>query len=190
MIVQICPKWLCIYGFVNKFWTGRIFERLRTVCGGSNLSTVLLLWGIYIKKGISLVRICLQTRNARNASTKFRKTSESENSPNPLWRIGAGEISRNLPFSRFSSSGSKLTCHHVMCVRFRCKTVCGQFRCTQILQRVDYPLGDDGSCTWPLSAGAQRHACKRNYVIIYWLYHVLLTIQQVHCSKYRFHRYI
>ena len=31
-----------------------------------------------------------------------------------------GEISRNLPFSRFSSSGSKLTCHHVMCVRFRC----------------------------------------------------------------------
>ena len=23
-----------------------------------------------------------------------------------------GEISRNLPFSRFSSSGSKLTCHH------------------------------------------------------------------------------
>jgi len=31
-----------------------------------------------------------------------------------------GEISRNLPFSRFSSFGSKLTCHHVMCVRFRC----------------------------------------------------------------------
>ena len=24
----------------------------------------------------------------------------------------------------------------MMCVRFRCKTVCGQFRCTQILQRV------------------------------------------------------
>ena len=35
----------------------------------------------------------------------------------------------------------------VTCVRFRCKTVCGQFRCTRILQRVDEPLGDDGSCT-------------------------------------------
>ena len=76
VVVQICPKCRCIYGFVNKFWTGRIFERLWNVCGGSNLSTVLLLWGIYIKKCISLVRICLQTRNARNASTKFRKTSE------------------------------------------------------------------------------------------------------------------
>ena len=78
VVVQICPKCLCIYGFVNKFWTGRIFERLQKVCGGSNLSTVLLLWGIYIKKCISLVRICLQTRNARNASTKFRKTLESK----------------------------------------------------------------------------------------------------------------
>ena len=181
MIVQICPKCLCIYGFVNKFWTGRIFERLRKLCGGSNLSTVLALWGIYIKKCISPVRIRLRVKKPRNASTKFRKKCRVEKT---------GEISRNLPFSRFSSLGSKLTCHHVMCVRFRCKTVCGQFRCTQILQRVDYPLGDDGSCTWPLSAGAQRHACKRNYVIIYWLYHVLLTIQQVHCSKYRFHRYI
>ena len=63
VVVQICPKCLCIYGFVNKFWTGRIFERLQKVCGGSNLSTVLLLRGIYIKKCISLVRICLQTRN-------------------------------------------------------------------------------------------------------------------------------
>ena len=32
----------------------------------------------------------------------------------------------------------------VMCVRFRCKAVCGQFRCTLILQRADLPLGDDG----------------------------------------------
>ena len=39
MVVQICPKCLCIYGIVNKFRTGRIFERLRKVCGGSNLST-------------------------------------------------------------------------------------------------------------------------------------------------------
>ena len=49
------------------------------VFDSSNLSTVLLLWGIYIKKCISPVRICRGTRNARNASTKFRKTSESKN---------------------------------------------------------------------------------------------------------------
>ena len=35
------------------------------MCGGSNLSTDLLLWGIYIKKCISPVRICLQTRLPR-----------------------------------------------------------------------------------------------------------------------------
>ena len=124
MVVQICQKCLCIYGFVNNFWMGRIFERPRKVCGGSNLSTDLLLWGIYIKKCISPVRIRLRVKKPRNASTKFRKTSESENSPNPLWRIGAGEISRNLPFSRFSSSGSKLTCHHVSIRRFRCVRSC------------------------------------------------------------------
>ena len=56
----------------------RAFTERPYGCGGSNLSTDLLLWGIYIKKCISLVRICLQTRNARNASTKFRKTSESK----------------------------------------------------------------------------------------------------------------
>ena len=35
------------------------------MCGGSNLSTVLLLWGIYIKKCISSVRIRLQTQLLR-----------------------------------------------------------------------------------------------------------------------------
>ena len=63
------------------------------MCGGSNLSTVLLLWGIYIKKCISPVRICPQTRNARNASTKFRKTSESKKAEKSL------EISVFLLFS-------------------------------------------------------------------------------------------
>ena len=63
------------------------------MCGGSNLSTDLLLWGIYIKKYISLVRICLQTRNARNASTKFRKTLESKKAEKSL------EISAFLVFS-------------------------------------------------------------------------------------------
>ena len=72
---------------------GRIFERLRKVCGGSNLSTISALWGVYNKKCISLVRICLQTRKARNASTKFRKTLESKKTEKSL------EISVFLLFS-------------------------------------------------------------------------------------------
>ena len=40
-----------------------------------------------------------------------------------------GEISRNLPFSRFSSLGSKLTCHHVSTGQFRCRFCVSQFRC-------------------------------------------------------------
>ena len=70
-----------------------LLETLRKLCGGSNLSTVLVLWGIYSKKCISLVRICLQTRNARNASTKFRKTLESKKTEKSL------EISVFLLFS-------------------------------------------------------------------------------------------
>ena len=66
---------------------------LRKVCGGSNLSTFLALWGIYIKKCISPVRIRLQSRKARNASTKFRKTSESKKAEKSL------EISAFLVFS-------------------------------------------------------------------------------------------
>ena len=80
MTVQICPKCRCIYGFVNVFigWGD-----LRSPTGVHR--TPLRLWrfesihsfasgGIYIKKCISPVRICLQTRNARNASTKLWKT--------------------------------------------------------------------------------------------------------------------
>ena len=63
----------------------------------------------------------------------------------------------------------------VMCVRFRCKTVCGWFRCMAVLQRVQYPLGDDGSCTWPLSSGAQRHACKRSLCILNVFYKLVKT---------------
>ena len=174
-LVRIYPKCICIYGFVNKFWTGRIFERLRKVCGGSNLSTVLLLWGIYIKKCISLVRICLQTRNGRNASTKFRKTLESgkwsirfanmKHKPAACMKrrhcrheakraaasqCAEGTLHRAKPcftswyatrFMRRRRASLKKARLRVLfsvtCVRFRCKTVCGWFRCTPILQRVD-----------------------------------------------------
>ncbi len=64
---------LCKYFLNEKF-----FEMLRKVCGGSNLSTDLVQWGIYIKKCISPVRIRLRVKKPRNASTKFRKTSESK----------------------------------------------------------------------------------------------------------------
>ena len=43
-----------------------------------------------------------------------------------------GEISRNLPFSRFFSRGSKLTCLHVST---------GQFRC---IAKVHFSLGEAG----------------------------------------------
>ena len=66
---------------------------LRKVCGGSNLSTFLALWGIYIKKCISPVRIRLRVKKPRNASTKFRKTSESKKAEKSL------EISAFLVFS-------------------------------------------------------------------------------------------
>ena len=64
----------------------------------------------------------------------------------------------------------KIRCYRigffVMCVRFRCKTVRGWFGCMLILQRVHEPTGVYGSCTWPLSSGAQYHACNEAYVII------------------------
>ena len=66
---------------------------LRKVCGGSNLSTFLALWGIYIKKCISPVRIRLRVKKPRNTSTKFRKTSESKKAEKSL------EISAFLVFS-------------------------------------------------------------------------------------------
>ncbi|HCG67826.1 MAG TPA: hypothetical protein DEW22_03995 [Clostridiales bacterium] len=47
------------------------------MCGGSNLSTDLALWGIYIKKCISLVRICLQTRKPRKAQKCIYKISKN-----------------------------------------------------------------------------------------------------------------
>ena len=43
-----------------------------------------------------------------------------------------GEISRNLPFSRFSSLGSKLTCHHVLYILFGSAS-CGKFFIGRIL---------------------------------------------------------
>ena len=76
------------------------------MCGGSNLSTDLLLWGIYIKTCISLVRICLQTRNTRNASTKLRKTSESKKAEKSL------EISAFLVFSCLHLNQTLIMCCH------------------------------------------------------------------------------
>ena len=122
------------------------------MCGGSNLSTVLLLWGIYIKKYISLVRICLQTRNARNASTKFRKTLESKKAEKSL------EISAFLVFS----------CLHLN------QTL---MMCLQVILDADFVLANLDAARWYTSPlvkqglasdrylpGLQNHACKRAYV--------------------------
>ena len=122
------------------------------MCGGSNLSTDLLLWGIYIKKYISLVRICLQTRNARNASTKFRKTLESKKAEKSL------EISAFLVFS----------CLHLN------QTL---MMCLQVILDADFVLANLDAARWYTSPlvkqglasdrylpGLQNHACKRAYV--------------------------
>ena len=93
VVVRIRPKWLCIYGFVNNFWTERNFERLREVCGSPNPYTDFARFEKFLKKCISVVRIRLQARKARNASTKFRKTSESKKTEKSL------EISVFLVFS-------------------------------------------------------------------------------------------
>ena len=153
MVVQIYPKFRCIYGFVNKFWTGRIFERLPKVCGGSNLSTDLLLWGIYIKKCILLVRICLQTRKEWNRALhdEIRASSEEIFGVSPQMKLNpppspaVKQISSRSDFihRRWISSDiggfswkkhlRKQVLFSVMCVRFRCKAVCGWFRCALIL---------------------------------------------------------
>ena len=154
--VQICPKCLCIYGFVNKFWTGRIFERLRKLCGGSNLSTDLVQWGIYIKNSMSPVRIRLQSRKEMKSCVARWNPASSEEifgvppqmKLNPPLSPALRQISSRSDFihRRWISSdigGFSWKKHlrnqvlfPVMCVRFRCKTVCGWFRCTRILQRV------------------------------------------------------
>ena len=64
-----------------------------------------------------------------------------------------GEISRNLPFSRFSSIGSKLTCHHVST---------GQFR--RATSDRDLP-------------GLQSHAGKQIYVFLMFLTTCVLAIE-------------
>ena len=85
------------------------------------------------KKPFSCVRVRTQHRKGQKGSMKFRKNSGSKKREKSLEisRFPAARITKRL----FPPRGSKLTCHHVMCVRFRCKAVCGQFRCTQILQR-------------------------------------------------------
>ena len=93
---------LCKYFLNEKF-----FEMLRKVCGGSNLSTDLLLWGIYIKTCISPVRICLQSRKARNASTKFRKASALKKAEKSL------EISAFLVFSCLHLNQTRIMCLQV-----------------------------------------------------------------------------
>ena len=93
--VRICPKSRCIYGFVNNFWTGRLFVTLRKLCGGSKLSTD-----------------PKTAQKCRNASAKFWKTSESKafseifgirrmwnNSLRELWNIAptGRNVKWNLP---------------------------------------------------------------------------------------------
>ena len=119
------------------------------MCGGSNLSTDLLLWGIYIKTCISPVRICLQSRKARNASTKFRKTSALKKAEKSL------EIYRFLVFSMLHLNQTRIMC-------------------LQVNSDAGFVLANSDSAQWYTSPlvkqgialdrdlpGLQSHACKR-----------------------------
>ena len=77
---------LCKYFLNEKF-----FEMLRKVCGGSNLSTDLVQWGIYIKNSISPVRVRTQHRKGQKGSMKLRKNAGSKK------REKSFEISRFPP---------------------------------------------------------------------------------------------
>ena len=82
---------------------GRIFERLRKVCGGSNLSTDLVQWGIYIKKCISPVRIRLRVKNPEMHLQNFEKLQSQKIAPIRFDGLGQEkslEISRFLVFPR------------------------------------------------------------------------------------------
>ena len=131
---------------------GRIFERPRKVCGGSNLSTDLLLWGIYIKKCISPVRIRLRVKKPRNASTKFRKTSESKKAEKSL------EISAFFVFS----------CLHLNQTRIMCLQVIldAEFVLSNLdaAQWYTSPLVKQGLASDRDLPGLQNHVCKRAYV--------------------------
>ena len=70
-IVRICPlkRWsYFVFAFYIAFESMWRFESVHGFASVGNL----------YQKCISPVRICLQTENARNASAKFRKTSESK----------------------------------------------------------------------------------------------------------------
>ena len=122
------------------------------MCGGSNLSTDLLLWGIYIKKYISLVRICLQTRNARNASTKFRKTLESKKAEKSL------EISAFLVFSCLHLNQTLIMC---LQVNLDAEFVLSNL---DVARKYTSPLVKQGLASDRYLPGLQNHACKRAYV--------------------------
>ena len=89
---------LCKYFLNEKF-----FEMLRKVCGGSNLCTVLLLWGIYIKNCISPVRIRLRVKNPEMHLQNFEKLQSQKIAPIRFDGLGQEkslEISRFLVFPR------------------------------------------------------------------------------------------
>ena len=74
------------------------------------------------------------------------------------------EISAFLVFSRSDLNRPKDLAHHYKIDPYR-----KFFRNRSVFfsQWIDLSLGDDGSCTWPLSSGVLLHACKRG-LCIYW----------------------
>ena len=112
------------------------------------ISLVILYHNFVNISTVSPVRICLQTRNARNASTKFRKTSESCRPSDSLFCGKATAVEkphRGFSKSRLSSPSINMPKEKTPPGVVFSFVTCVRFRCTLILQRVHEPLGDDGS---------------------------------------------
>ena len=94
-------------------------------------------------------------RKIENGSMEIRKKLGAKKAEKSL------EISAFLVFSRSDLNRPKDLAHH-----FKIDPQSKFFRNRSAFQsqRIDFPLGDDGRCTRPLSSGMLLHACKRIYV--------------------------
>ena len=111
---------------------------------------------------------------------RFRQFESFDSKKNRKWIYGnskkvrcekSGEISRNLRFScalaRFSRSDLNRPKDLARPYKIDPQGKFFRNRSMVFSQRIDLSLGDDGSCTLPLSSGVLLHACKRIYVLFF-----------------------
>ena len=128
---------LCKYFLNEKF-----FEMLRKVCGGSNLSTFLALWGIYIKK-FRRFESGYGSKNPEMHLQNFEKLQSQKIAPIRFDGLGQEKSLEISVFFRFFVPASKSDTHHVSTGQFRCRFCVSQFRCRAMAH---FSLGETGAC--------------------------------------------